>query len=541
MDEMRKVLSWLVGALPSTEEPVADHTGIAGQTLHSKALSAIDELFGRSVTGKRKTINRMSKEDTSSYQWTPVRDLRTAHIIPFVAPASHEEALYVADKVDLVSSQPLDSRDFPMSVVEYNQAQIAKDRQTAADWEDRGIHTGMSRKDYRTKKAQKLLTKIQSALAESVSRYNAVNVSKLFAPPRVPDEEPERVRETRFMKELKFAKHEANEAPAELEEPGMSEEELAELRRQEKEAEEASLREELQRLEAKLAKLDAKLAAVKAETEKTHTEAQATSEKAKDLSEEGKDLEAQYGTQQRTIEYADDLVGNKKKLLAAEQATLQEIADVKSQFSEKEAKYKAQHDALIGDQENAKRMIQNKLDEIKRIKKRRKHLANEIHEKEERKAALEAEYDKLPKNIERELFISRIMDIIKNIKKQQNEITKINMDSKDLQKEINNANDAVTRSFIATEEKVYKDAAKDNVAKQVYRQLIALRENFDQLIRAVEETGQLKQQQYELEEKKNALEQRNDGINMERLQEDLGQIRTENQQLQADVKALKKK
>lgn len=36
MDEMRKVLSWLVGALPSTEEPVADHTGIAGQTLHSK-------------------------------------------------------------------------------------------------------------------------------------------------------------------------------------------------------------------------------------------------------------------------------------------------------------------------------------------------------------------------------------------------------------------------------------------------------------------------------------------------------------------------
>jgi polyribonucleotide nucleotidyltransferase len=45
--------------------------------------------------------------------------------------------------------------------------------------------------------------------------------------------------------------------------------------------------------------------------------------------------------------------------------------------------------------------------------------ALQIHEKEERKAALEAEYDKLPKNIERELFISRIMDIIKNIKKQQ--------------------------------------------------------------------------------------------------------------------------
>ena len=42
----------------------------------------------------------------------------------------------------------------------------------------------------------------------------------------------------------------------------------------------------------------------------------------KDLSEEGKDLEAQYGTQQRTIEYADDLVGNKKKLLAAEQGVL---------------------------------------------------------------------------------------------------------------------------------------------------------------------------------------------------------------------------
>ena len=76
---------------------------------------------------------------------------------------------------------------------------------------------------------------------------------------------------------------------------------------------------------------------------------------------------------------------------------------------------------------------------------------------------------------------------------------------------------------------------------QVYRQLIALRENFDHLIKAVEETGLVRQQQHGLEEKQCALVQRNDGLSMERLEEDAEMIRAENAQLQADIKALRKK
>lgn len=43
---------------------------------------------------------------------------------------------------------------------------------------------------------------------------------------------------------------------------------------------------------------------------------------------------------------------------------------------------------------------------------------------------------------------------------------------------------------------------------QVYRQLVALRENFDELIGTVEQIGQLRQQQHELDGRKGALMQR---------------------------------
>ena len=48
-----------------------------------------------------------------------------------------------------------------------------------------------------------------------------------------------------------------------------------------------------------------------------------------------------------------------------------------------------------------------------------------IREREERFRALSEEYEKMPKNINRGLYTYRIMDIIKQVRKQKAEIAKV--------------------------------------------------------------------------------------------------------------------
>eukprot|EP00668_Euglena_longa_P041191 GGOE01054218.1.p1 GENE.GGOE01054218.1~~GGOE01054218.1.p1 ORF type:complete len:631 (+),score=250.22 GGOE01054218.1:80-1972(+) len=536
VDEMRRVLSWLVGALPAVEEPAAEPKAAnAFMTIHSRALVKVHDLYELSVTGRRKTLRRISKEEAAPHTLLSLRPVRTTTITAF--PRDPD----AAHRTPFVFLQPPDRRDLPMSLVEFNTAHAAMDKQLAAGWERHGIHKGQSLTEYRAAGTQRMQTKVQGALQQCLSRYDAEAVSRVLATWRAQAEGPAELKKaSRFQQELDFAKAEAaSDAAAKLDDAsvGLSEEELA----AQNQAEEERLKVTLQRLETKCSQLESKIRGAQSETEAVQAEDGTVAEKLKDAQEEGKELELQYETQQRTIEYADDLPGNTAKLNAAAAAIQAEMDEIKTAFQEKLDKYQMQYEALAGEQDRMRKALEEKLAEMNHNKKKARHLQAEIQWKEEQKAALAVEYDRLPKTLDRELLISRIMDIMKNIKKQQNEITKINLDNKDLQKEINNANQAVTRSFIATEEKVYKSATRDQVAKQVYRQLVALRENFDELIGAVEQIGHLRQQQHELDGRKGALMQRNDGLNMERLQEDLETLRSENAQLQAELKALKKK
>lgn len=44
---------------------------------------------------------------------------------------------------------------------------------------------------------------------------------------------------------------------------------------------------------------------------------------------------------------------------------------------------------------------------------------------QERAELMREEYDRLPKDVDRTLYTDRIMDIVKNVKKQQQEISKV--------------------------------------------------------------------------------------------------------------------
>lgn len=77
-------------------------------------------------------------------------------------------------------------------------------------------------------------------------------------------------------------------------------------------------------------------------------------------------------------------------------------------------------------------------------------------EREERVVQLQAELERLPKDVRRELYTDRILEIIKQVKKQQIDIDKILIEIHQVHKEINGITESLSRSFNATDELVYK-------------------------------------------------------------------------------------
>lgn len=68
------------------------------------------------------------------------------------------------------------------------------------------------------------------------------------------------------------------------------------------------------------------------------------------------------------------------------------------------------------------------------------------------------------------------MEIVANIQKQKEDIGKILMDTRVVQKEINGLTGKLDRIFTVTDEQVYKNARKDEARRAAYKLLASLRE-----------------------------------------------------------------
>ncbi|MEQ2268255.1 Coiled-coil domain-containing protein 22, partial [Xenotaenia resolanae] len=110
------------------------------------------------------------------------------------------------------------------------------------------------------------------------------------------------------------------------------------------------------------------------------------------------------------------------------------------------------------------------------------------------------ELESLPQDVSRSAYTQRILEIVGNIKKQKEEISKILSDTKELQKEINSLTGKLDRSFAVTDELVFKDAKKDESVRKSYKYLAALHENCNLLIQTIEDTGTILREIRDLEE-----------------------------------------
>lgn len=177
--------------------------------------------------------------------------------------------------------------------------------------------------------------------------------------------------------------------------------------------------------------------------------------------------------------------------------------------------------------------------EMKQMREQIAHYATAIREKEERLADLQAAWERMPKEANRSTYTKRIMDIIKQIRKQDAEILRVVQDIKSVQHDINELRAKLERTATVASEQLYNAVkAKKNDQSYVasYRHFTTLREEFANLARLVKATANVENESRDLEKQIDVMQKRASSQNKEQLFQDLQQIQAENEALAAQVK-----
>lgn len=180
---------------------------------------------------------------------------------------------------------------------------------------------------------------------------------------------------------------------------------------------------------------------------------------------------------------------------------------------------------------------QKKLDEIKLLKEKEKELQEECRNKDQQHSQLVAEVQKLPKEVNRSAYTQRILEIINNVRKQRDEISKVLADTREIQKEINMLTGRLERSFTVVDELIFRDARTNEASRKAYKLLAMLHSDCNELVSLVEETGATIREIRDLEEQIDSESAKNVGANLERITADLKQMKQETAALTAQLQS----
>uniref|UniRef100_A0A8C9THY2 Coiled-coil domain-containing protein 22 n=1 Tax=Scleropages formosus TaxID=113540 RepID=A0A8C9THY2_SCLFO len=246
--------------------------------------------------------------------------------------------------------------------------------------------------------------------------------------------------------------------------------------------------------------------------------------------------EASVRVKKQTVDLLPDAENNLAKLQALVESSAKRVASLSSQWEKHRAPLVEEHQRLKELSSSHELESSRKLSEIKDLHDKIRQSAEDAKKKEGLYKQLMKEFENLPKDVSRSAYTMRILEIVGNIKKQKEEITKILSDTKDLQKEINSLTGKLDRTFAVTDELVFKDAKKDESVRKSYKYLAALHENCTQLIQTIEDTGTIMREIRDLEEQIETENGKKTVSNLEKILEDYKAIRQENSALAAKIR-----
>nr|XP_044996034.1 coiled-coil domain-containing protein 22 isoform X2 [Jaculus jaculus] len=230
----------------------------------------------------------------------------------------------------------------------------------------------------------------------------------------------------------------------------------------------------------------------------------------------------------RAVELLPDGAANLAKLQFVVECSAQRVIQLSGQWEKHRVMLLAEYRHLRKLQDCRELESSRRLAEIQELHQSVRAAVEEARRKEEVYKQLVSELEALPRDVSRLAYTQRILEIVGNIRKQKEEITKILSDTKELQKEINSLSGKLDRTFAVTDELVFKDAKKDDAVRKAYKYLAALHENCSQLIQTIEDTGTIMREVRDLEEQIETEMGKKTLSNLEKICEDYRALRQEN-------------
>ncbi|XP_021422126.2 coiled-coil domain-containing protein 22 isoform X1 [Oncorhynchus mykiss] len=450
-----------------------------------------------------------------------------------------EEKDYHREFLPPVTAQPSQHASVPASLLELHAGELSAAQEWDNEWNSQGLLSRLTPEEYRSRKRARLQKRIEEQLrtaaqshSDTLGAHTASALTELlqsFGGSSLGGDIL--AKGTRFTHTEKFtftqepAKASQQMAASSLPSSHQSEEEL-QARQQE---ELASLQRQLQQLSLSLEEVGGDMRQLTVSILQVSDEL-----KQKELSKAEK--EDSVWVKKQTIDLMPDAENNLAKLQALVEGSAKRVVNLAAQWEKRRAPLIDEHRRLKELCSNQEMESSRKLSEIKELHNKIHQSAEESKKKEALYKQLITEFENLPKDVSRSAYTARILEIVGNIRKQKEEITKILSDTKELQKEINNLTGKLDRTFAVTDELVFKDAKKDESVRKSYKYLAALHENCTQLIQTIEDTGTIMREIRDLEEQIETENGKKTVSNLEKILEDYKAIRQENSALAAKIR-----
>jgi hypothetical protein len=440
---------------------------------------------------------------------------------------------YYSRHMGYVVAQPRVRREVLASLLERNAREVAAQQEWEAEWNTQGLTSRLSEEEYRARKRQRLQKKLSEQLRSSLRQGSAMASAGLGAGSDLQSllnsftdklSTGFQGKGSRFQhaEKLQFAKEE--DTPVPMEEA--TEEELERQRG-----------EEVASLQEQLSALTAQLEALELGRKKFSASVQQMVERELQQASQNTEEEEAYKVKKKTHDLLPNADENIMKLKELVQASADRLTKLAGKWEEVRGPLVERYRVLQAESEGRESEETRLLEEVARMRGRMKEVADETRQKDGLYRQLVAEHEQLAKGQSRVSYTRRILEIVANIQKQKEDIGRILADTRKVQKETNHLAGKLDRVFTMTDELVYKDARKDEARRQAYKMLASLRDNCGKVVEAIKETGQTKRDQKDLEDQIDSESGKKVAANLKEIEADLAQMKSENSQLLAQLKA----
>ncbi|XP_029306966.1 LOW QUALITY PROTEIN: coiled-coil domain-containing protein 22 [Cottoperca gobio] len=469
--------------------------------------------------------------------------LHRFHVQPLSLPHCTEEAGkkqlkevkdYHRDILPPVTAQPSHHASLVTSILEQHTAELSASQEGYNEWNSQGLLSRLKPQEYRSRK----LTRLRKRIEEQMRSAALPSLESAFGGPRATSDLSEVLQAFRgsapsdhiltkgsnFTHTQKFTFTQTLPSSS-IPSSHQSESDIQHCQQEEQ----VSLQLHFQHLCSDVDQLAADMKHM------TVTNAQVLDEfKQRELKNSEKEDKLQV--KKKTINLLPDSDNNLLKLQTLVEASAKRVVNLASQWEKRRTPLINEHRRLKEICSKQDLESSKKLSEITSLHDKIRVSTEEAKKKEEIHKQLVTELENLPQDVSRSAYTQRILEIVSNIKKQKEEITKILSDTKELQKEINSLTGKLDRTFAVTDELVFKDAKKDESVRKSYKYLAALHENCYQLIQTIEYTGTILREIRDLEEQIETENGSKTVANLERILNDYKAIRQENSALAAKVR-----